>query len=385
MRALVSVGRYGSSLLLPSALLGFVLPPLATGDRQAGGQRKVGLDRTALAVARPSKMGLCPSSQPRSRRTAHLRRTCTLLCRNAQMSNIALLFVCLLIGMVLHRSGKLPANAPATINGVIIHVSLPALILQYVHRVDLRENLLAAAAMPWLLFGIGALVFWLASKALKLPRGTTGALMMLGGLGNTSFIGLPMIESFYGPAFLSVGILIDQLGTYLVLSTLGIAVACFYSEGSASWREIAWRVATFPPLLAMLLALALIPVSYPEWVEATLLRLGGTLAPLALLSVGLQLRLGTLLGNRSALAMGLGFKLVLGPALVTALYVAVFRGGGEALNVTLFEAAMAPQIGASIVAIQHGLNPPLVTLMVGIGTVASFVSLPIWWYVLGAI
>ena len=194
------------------------------------------------------------------------------------MSNIVLLFVCLVIGMILHRTGKVPANAPATINGVIIHVSLPALILQYVHRVDLHENLLAAAVMPWLLFGIGALMFWLAGKTLKLSRGTTGA------LGNTSFIGLPMIESFYGPTFLSVGILIDQLGTYLVLSTLGIAVACIYSDSSASWREIAWRIATFPPLLSMLLAL---------------------------LSVGLQLRLSTLLGNRSALAMGLGLRIPL--------------------------------------------------------------------------
>ena len=34
-----------------------------------------------------------------------------------------------------------------------------------------------------------------------------------------------MIETFYGVGDLSTGILIDQLGTYLVLSTLGITVA----------------------------------------------------------------------------------------------------------------------------------------------------------------
>jgi predicted permease len=44
---------------------------------------------------------------------------------------------------------------------------------------------------------------------------------------------------------------------------------------------------------------------------------------------------------------------------------------------------MAPQIGASIVAIQHGLNPPLVTLMVGVGTLLSFLTLPMWWLFLG--
>ncbi len=39
-------------------------------------------------------------------------------------------------------------------------------------------------------------------------------------------------------------------------------------------------------------------------------------------------------------------------------------------------------IGASIVAIQHGLNPPLIPLLVGLGITVSFLSLPLWWYVL---
>jgi predicted permease len=51
-------------------------------------------------------------------------------------------------------------------------------------------------------------------------------------------------------------------------------------------------------------------------------------------------------------------------------------------HVTLFEAAMGPQIGGAIVATQYGLDPPLVTLMVGIGSIAAFLTLPIWWYAL---
>jgi hypothetical protein len=50
---------------------------------------------------------------------------------------------------------------------------------------------------------------------------------------DTSFLGLPMIETFYGVSFLGVGILIDQLGTYVVLSTLRIIVAVMYSSSQA--------------------------------------------------------------------------------------------------------------------------------------------------------
>lgn len=301
------------------------------------------------------------------------------------MENIVLLFLCLAIGMFLHRSGKLPANAHATINGFIIHISLPALILQYIHTVELRAELITAVTMPWALFLIGAAVFWSIGKVWRLSRPTTGALILMGGLGNTSFVGLPMIETFYGPAQLSTGILIDQLGTYLVLSTLGIAVAATYSESTTSWRDIATRIASFPPLIAMVIALALIPVSYPEWLDIVLHRLGGTLAPLALVSVGLQLRTATLAGNRRALAMGLSYKLLIGPAIIASLYVSLLQGKGTIAQVTVFEAAMAPQIGASIVAIQNNLNPPLVVLMVGYGTILSFATLSFWYYILRAV
>jgi len=297
------------------------------------------------------------------------------------MSNVILLFTCMLIGILLRFFRKVPENAPATINGFIVHVALPALALEHVHEADFRPELFGAVLMPWLLFMVGAGLFWVAARMFRLSRNTTGALMMLGGLGNTSFIGLPMIDSFYGARFLPIGILIDQLGSYLVLGTLGILVASIYSEGRASLRGIAQRIATFPPLIAMLLALALIPFSYPDWLVAMLHRLGGTLAPLALISVGLQLRLAAFHGNRTALAVGLGYKLALAPLLLGILYLGSEHG--NVARVTLFESAMAPMIGASIVAIQHGLNPPLVTLMVGVGTILSFATLPLWWQILG--
>jgi predicted permease len=179
---------------------------------------------------------------------------------------------------------------------------------------------------------------------------------------------------------LSIGLLIDQLGTYLVLSTLGISVACIYSSGAASPREIAWRIVTFPPLIALVLALVLSRVAYPTWLEGLLHRLGDTLAPLALVSVGLQLRLGQLSGCRVPLVLGLGFKLVVGPLLIALLYLGVLSWHGEMSRVTIFEAAMGPQIGGAIVAMQYGLSPSLITLMVGVGITLSFLTLPLWYF-----
>ncbi|WP_206664501.1 hypothetical protein [Dankookia rubra] len=65
---------------------------------------------------------------------------------------------------------------------------------------DLHPDLLGVAAMPWLLFGVGTALFGWLGRRLRLPRPTTGAVIMLGGLGSTSLIGLPVIESCHGTA-----------------------------------------------------------------------------------------------------------------------------------------------------------------------------------------
>jgi predicted permease len=296
------------------------------------------------------------------------------------MTNIAMLAVCLLAGMILRKTRRVPDNAHVAINAFIVHVALPALILGQIHGLRLTADLLFPVSMPWVLFALTVPVFVVLGRLMRFPAGVTGALIITAGLANTSFVGLPMIETFYGTQDLSTGILIDQLGTYLVLSTLGITVACVASSGTASGREIARRIITFPPLIALLLALALSPVGYPAWLAGMLHRVGDTLAPLALVSVGLQLRLDQFAGNRLPLGLGLGFKLVLGPLLMAALYFGALSWNGETSRVTIFEAAMGPQIGGAIVAMQYGLSPSLITLMVGIGIVLSFLTLPLWYF-----
>ena len=146
--------------------------------------------------------------------------------------------------------------------------------------------------------------------------------------------------------------------------------------------DVAGRVARFPPFQALAAGALLAPVGLPEAALGVLDRLAATLVPLALVSVGFQLRLGEARGRSRALSAGLAFKLVLGPALVAALLMGGLGATGRVAEVAVFEAAMGPQIGGAILAMQHGLDPRLVTLMVGIGIPLSLLTAAAWWYVL---
>ena len=47
--------------------------------------------------------------------------------------------------------------------------------------------------------------------------------------------------------------------------------------------------------------------------------------------------------------------------------------------------AMPPMLGASLIAIDHDLEPDLVALLIGIGVPVSVVTASMWWWLLGSL
>jgi predicted permease len=295
------------------------------------------------------------------------------------MSNLLLLAACLAVGMLLRHSARTPGNAHQALNSVILHVSLPAVTLRALHGFEFDPTQLWPVLMPWALFAVGAAAFWSIGRLLRLPRASVGALTLVGGLGNTSFVGLPMIESLHGRDGLGLGLLIDQLGSYLALATVGVFVAALYAgDAPSSGRAMLKKIATFPPLIALVLAIVLRPLPFPAPLDIALARIGDTLAPLALISVGVQLRLNAFRAQARLLSIGLGYKLVACPAIVFAILWLLDAELDTTSRVSMIEAAMPPMIGAGIVAAEARLDAPLVSTMIGVGIPLGLVTATLW-------
>ncbi len=298
------------------------------------------------------------------------------------MSQITLIVACLAVGVLLRLSGRLPETAPKVLGGWVINVALPATALRTVHDLDVDPSWWLAVAAPWVAALLAIVVLVPLGRALGWSRQRTGALLLVAGWGNTSFIGLPMIAAYAGPQWLGLGILIDLFGSYLALSILGIAIATVSSAGQFDARAVARRIATFPPFLAILIAFATNHLDRPDWVVDVVGRLADTLTPIALAAVGLTLRLDGFAGRIGALAVGLGWRLVAAPAAILLFSLALGAVEDPAARIAILEAAMPPSLGASIIALEHDLEPQLVALMMGIGVPLAILTSALWWRLL---
>ncbi len=301
------------------------------------------------------------------------------------MQQIALILACLVIGVLMRASGRLPDTASQALSGWVIGVALPAAAFRSVHGLTVSSHWWLAAATPWIGAILAIVAFIPLCRVLRWSRRRTGALLLVGGWGNTSFVGLPMIVAFAGEKWLGLGIVIDLLGSYLALSTLGIAIASAASSSQFDWRAVAKRIATFPPFLAILIAFATNHLDRPPWLTQIIDTLALTLTPIAMAAVGYALRLNHLAGRLAPIVAGLGFRLFVAPSALLLMYCALNQAGDHVAKVAMLEMAMPPMLGASVIAMEHELEPDLVALMIGIGVPLSMLTAPVWWSVIQAL
>ena len=210
---------------------------------------------------------------------------------------------------------------------------------------------------------------------------------MTAGFSNTSFLGFPIIQALYGEEGLKMAILVDQPGTFVVLSTLGIFIATLYSNGTSNGVQIVKKIIFFPPFIAFLLAcfMNLFHYDFHQYIQFGLQKIGSVMTPLAMLSVGLQLHFDRKSKHFKFLGLGLFYKLILTPLIIYLLYVVILDQHSKMIQVSLMEAAMAPMISSSIIASSYGLKPRLSSMMIGFGIPISFITLLFWYFVANCI
>ena len=299
------------------------------------------------------------------------------------MENFFVTISCLLIGMAIRRLPDFPEGSGNVLNLFVIYISLPALVLLKIPELVFSRNLLVPALMPWVMLAVSCAIILILARLLHWQRATTGCLLLLIPLGNTSFLGIPMVKAFFGDQAIPFAVLYDQLGSFLALATYGSLVLALYGSGGSrpTVAGVVKKVLSFPPFIALILALLLRTVAYPAMAVNLLQILAATLVPLVMIAVGFKLCLRLDKEVTAQLGIGLAIKLIVAP-LIALLLCKIGGLTGTAVKVSILEAGMPPMVSAGALAILANLSPQLTAALVGIGILLSFISLPLLYQLL---
>lgn len=298
------------------------------------------------------------------------------------MENFALIFIAIFIGYVIKKGDFFPKDAPIILNQFILYISAPALVLLKIPNLSFSQDVFIPVFVSWIVMALSALVIFYLSKLFAFSKEVTGALLLVGVLGNTSYLGIPMVQAYFGEEALGYVLMYDQLGSFIALSTYATFISVYYSSTkSVDIRALFIKIVSFPPFIALLIALFFIGKPFHPVAQSVFASLAATIVPLALVSVGLQLKFKLPSEEIKPFATALVVKLIFAPIVaITVCY--ALSWNTQAALVSIMEASMAPMITAAAVASMAGLAPALSSAILGYGILFSFLST---WIVYGFI
>ncbi|MCX8007506.1 MAG: AEC family transporter [Coriobacteriia bacterium] len=278
--------------------------------------------------------------------------------------------VALRVGRVLRPEDAKPLNA------VLLNVGLPALVFSSVHRAQVDWSLALVPALAWVAAGAGLAAAALFARSMRLPPRTAGAFVLAAVFGNTAYIGYPVASALLGDAGLVRAIISDLFGNTLAIVSVGSLVAARMARRDAQVHPVK-EIATFPPFVALVLALASkgidVPIAFMDWLAA----LGKLVVPLIMISVGLSLRPQKLKDHAGVVAAAAAIKLVLLP-LVGLLAARLLLHDDASARVVVLEASVPTMMMAVIVGHRFDLDTDLIASAVLVTTVAAVVTIPVW-------
>ncbi len=280
-------------------------------------------------------------------------------------------------GMLARRIPLFPRDTDKSLNLYVIYIALPALVLVQIPRLQFSAQILIPVIMAWATLGISVILVMAAARLLRWPASVRGAMLLMVPLGNTSFLGIPMVQQYFGDAGIPYAIIYDQFGSFMALSTYGTVILALYGqEGMASARDMIKKIITFPPFIALTIAFVFHSFHYPVWLAKMLEMAAASLVPVVLVAIGFAMRIIPPGHEIVPLCTGLSIRLLVTPLIIIGIC-AGLGISGEAARVSILESAMPPMVSAGALASIAGLEPRLTASMVGIGILASFLTLQI--------
>lgn len=271
--------------------------------------------------------------------------------------------------------GRITEVDPQPLARVAYFLLAPAFIFEVLAASQLEGDTVVRMVAVLLATTVSvALLGWAAGRLLGRTPTVTAALVLVAVYGNVGNFGLPIVAFEFGDGAL------DLAG----VAFLTVNVAAFLiGVTAATWRQKSPSQAiltavTTPAVLVVPLAVLVNVgnVELPLALNRSIGLLAEAMIPVMLLTLGLQLSRMNQPRIGGDVLIGSGLRLLVAP-LIAAAMVVVVGLEGDAAGVAVVQSAMPAAVFTALIAIEHGLEPDLVTTTVLFTTVVSSLTLAV--------
>jgi predicted permease len=294
---------------------------------------------------------------------------------------IALLLVLFVVGFFARRKAWLGPPQAGVMLRLVLNFGLPAMLISGLSRIGLQREFFAlpVSALVVMLVTLGAAL--LVTRWMHLPRADQGVLVLSAISLNNALL-FPFALAGWGPDGFSQLALFDFGHALLQGSLVYVLAAAYGGHGAGVWA-ILGRLASFPPLWALLAALALNISGLGAAIPAPLLTALGFAGRLIMLLV--VVALGVLFDARmlrsSTVYVTLLLRIVLG-LLLGLLCVHLFDLTGMTRAVVLLGSSAPIGFSAVVLASRENLNRDLAASAASVSVLAGLFYIPLALWVL---
>jgi predicted permease len=271
-------------------------------------------------------------------------------------------------GKFLKHFGVFQKEQEKVLINYIMYFALPILAFKEGHQIKLGLEVIKISSLAWASIVLCMSVAYIIAQLFRLSNKDLRTFLLVSSFGNTAFLGYPYASSYFGQEGLQIAIIYDNLGSFLMVSFLGVMVA----SGKPDLKE----VLLFPPFLGLVLGFVLRGIPLHPSLEEALDFVAHSTLPVILFALGLSINLS---GIRDHLKLSLLAILIKVSVSVLAVYLVgrFMELSPVAFKVSLLESAMPPMMFSAVLALRYNLNPNLAFASVGLGMVLSFLYVPL--------
>ncbi|MEM7648922.1 MAG: AEC family transporter [Cyanobacteria bacterium P01_A01_bin.70] len=278
-------------------------------------------------------------------------------------------------------------QVPAYLGQFLFWVGVPGSLIHFLRQADLSGGVWVAPLMAWVNFAIalGLAWLWLQLSAQSRPAPAKGAFLLSSMVGNTGYIGYPVILLLpqLGTTYFGWAVFYDLLGTVFAAYGLGAMIGTYYGASQsairsrAPWQQSLIALAKAPTIPAFLCGLALRPVAFPVWLDRGLQGFAWSMVILSLVLMGMQLQQLRSWRQVPPALQATMIRLAIAPALVGVLLTLVGITGAPRLVIVL-QSGMPSAFATLVLAETFKLDRDLAVTCVGVSSALLLLTLPLW-------